>query len=93
MDAFRLKPDQDFITDDNGWSGAAVIRLHEFADDAETGADVALFEFVSSRREEALHRIAGRSAGLGEDDDLLPVGHYSAKADSLGEVRSTRSTT
>jgi len=66
VDALWVKADDHLVADHHRRSHAAMVRLHQLADDGEIAAHVALFECNASRREVGPRRRARRSAWLVE---------------------------
>ena len=66
-----IKTDHDLIADDNGGGGTAVIGPDQFKYRLLVAAHVFDFELDPSLREVGLSRMAGRSAGLAVNHNLL----------------------
>ena len=66
-----IEADHHLIAHHQGGGGAALVFVHQLVDRRGVAGDVALLELDPSLREVGFRRAAGRSAGLGEDLDLL----------------------
>ena len=66
-----IKTDHYLIANNNGWSGTAVIFVHQFKNCLLVNCYILDFEIDASLREEGFRRITGRSARLTENDNFL----------------------
>ena len=76
LDALRIKPDQDLVSDHDGRCRTAVIGSDQFKHCCLVGTHVFISKFDSSLREESLHSPARRSAGLTKDYHPLLLCHH-----------------
>lgn len=65
-----VEADHDFVSDDDGWGGAAV-QFYELAEGSGVCGHVLVFERDVARGEELFGRVAGRASGLAVEDDFL----------------------
>jgi hypothetical protein len=77
LDELWIKPDQNLVSDHKGRRGTAVVSSDQLKNRCLVAADVLIGKLDSSLREEGLHCLARRSAGLAEDYHLLLLCHPS----------------
>jgi hypothetical protein len=67
----RIEAYDHFFPNYGGWGGTAAIFINQVTNGRRVKLDVALLVFDTPSREVGLKPFAGRSARLGEDDNLL----------------------
>ena len=75
LKTLRVEANHDLVVNDDRWSRTAVVLAHQFEDGALVTADVAVLERDTFLRKVGFRRIAGRSARLGKEHDLLGCHH------------------
>ncbi len=71
VEALGVEANHHLVAHYHGGSGAALILVYQFFDGGRIGANVAVFVLDTSLREVSRNDMAGRSAGLGKNYDLL----------------------
>jgi hypothetical protein len=75
VDFVRVESNEHFLADDEGRRRAALVLPDKFADVLAIFSDIAVFKRRASLREVCLDPGAGRSSGLGIQNDLLVIQH------------------